>query len=266
MKTIAIINQKGGVGKTTTARNLAAGLAAEGYSVLCIDMDPQSSLTISFGETPEKQQYTMADVLKAGIRDEDYPDVILHEDNGVDLAPSNILLSELETELVLAFNREMILSDYITAKIAGKYDYVVIDSGPSLGLLNYNVLVAADSVIIPVKPDYLSAMGMTLLFRTIGKIKRKMNPQLEIDGVLLTLVDTRTNIAKEVSEQIKTVYGADITIFDTAIPKRVKLEEAPSKGADIFEYDGNNDAAIAYAELTQEVIRRNEQYKPALIR
>lgn len=265
MKTIAIINQKGGVGKTTTAMNLAAGLAAEGYSVLCIDMDPQSSLTISFGENPEMQQHTMADVLKAGIKDEEYPDVIIHEDNGVDLAPSNILLAGLETELVLAYRRENALSDYIDAEIMGKYDYVVIDSGPSLGMLNYNVLVAADNVIIPVAPDYLSAMGMTLLFRTIGKIQRKMNPRLEIEGILLTLVDTRTNIAKEVSEQIRTIYGTDIRIFDTIIPQRVKLKEAPSKGEDIFRYDENGDGAIAYAKLTQEVIQ-NGGYKPTIVR
>lgn len=264
-KVIAIANQKGGTGKTTTTVNLGIGLARLGKKVLLIDADPQGDLTTCLGwQDQDSLQTTLATVMEKVIRDEPYSveDGILHHSEGVDLLPSNIELSAMEMTLVNAMSREFTLHSYVN-EAKKHYDVVLIDCMPSLGMITINALAAADSVIIPVQAHYLPAKGMTQLMRTITKVKKQINPALKVDGVLLTLVDGRTNLAKATADTLRQNYGSVLKIYRSEIPVGIKAAEISAAGKSIYAYDKNSKIAQAYAAFSKEVaadgeIRRNK--------
>ena len=254
-KVIAITNQKGGVGKTTTTVNLGVGLANVGYPVLLIAADPQGSLTVSLGvKNPDELPVSLATVLQRVIDDRPIDGglgIIQHEE-GVDLLPSNIELSGLEISLFNVMSREFILKGYVD-EIRGNYDYILIDCMPSLGMMTVNSLVAADSVIIPSQPNFLSTKGLNLLMHSISKVKRQINPRLRIDGILLTMVDSRTNNAKDIISSLRSTMGSNIRVFDTEIPHSVRAAECSLVGKSIFAHDKSGKVAAAYENLTKEV-------------
>lgn len=255
-KTISVCNQKGGVGKTTTTVNLGVGLAMQGKKVLLIDADPQGDLTTCLGwQDTDGLGITLAtkltDVINETMND---PTVgILHHDEGVDLVPANLELSAMEFNLVNAMSRETALRNYLS-EVKDKYDYILIDCMPSLGMVTINALSAADSVIIPVQAQYLPAKGMTQLVQTISRVKKRINPSLKIDGMLLTLVDSRTNLAKSTVEALRETFGSQIKMYRTYIPIAVKAAETSSKGKSIFAYEPNSTVSKAYTEFTKEVL------------
>lgn len=270
-KVIALANQKGGVGKTTTAVNLGIGLARQGKKVLLIDADAQGNLTDSLGwNEPDKLPVSLATIMSKVIMEEHIEpgEGILHHDEGVDLMPANIELSAMEVSLVNTMSREIVLWSYLK-EIKSGYDYVLIDCMPSLGMITVNALAAADSVIIPVQSHYLPAKGMSQLLQTINRVKKNINPNLKIDGALVTMVDNRTNFAKEIASLLRQNYGDKLRIFKTEIPLAIKAAETSAEGKSIYSYDAHGKAATAYEALTKEILsdgRQQEKYKADLAR
>ena len=262
-RVIAIANQKGGTGKSTTAVNLGIGLAMQGKKVLIVDCDPQSDATTCLGwPNQDSLPVTLSTMMEKVISDEPIlpQEGILHHDEGVDLIPSSIELSAMEMTLVNAMSREFTLRTYLK-EVKKDYEYCILDTMPSLGMITINALAAADSVIIPVQAHYLPAKGMTQLMKTIGKVKRQINPQLKVDGVLLTLADMRTNLAKVTAETIRQNYGSVLKIYKTTIPLAVKAAETSAAGKSIYAYDKNSKVAAAYAEFTKEVLANEQRNK-----
>lgn len=254
-RVVAIANQKGGVTKTTSTCNLGIGLARLGYKVMVVDSDAQGSLTASLGfREPDKLEITLATVLGNIINDEEMEDGygILHHEEGIDLMPGNIELSGLEVSLVNVMSRELVMRSYIE-QIRDNYDYILIDCMPSLGMITINALASADSILIPVQAAYLPVKGLQQLIKTIGKVKRQINPKLEIEGILLTMVDYRTNYAKEISAMLREAYGERVKIFETSIPLSVRAAEISAEGVSIFKHDPKGKVAAAYEALTMEV-------------
>lgn len=262
-KVIALTNQKGGVGKTTTAVNLGVCLSKQGKKVLLVDADAQANLTMSLGyPRPDDLPISLATIMQDIIDDKpfDVKKGILHHSEGVDLLPSNIELSGLEVRLINAISRERVLTTCIN-EVKKNYDYVLIDCMPSLGMLTINALAAADSVVIPTQPHYLSAKGLELLLRSVSKVRRQINPHLRIDGILMTMVMPRTNISKEVTALVRSAYGQNIKVFDAQIPHSIREVEATAEGKSIFAYDKGGKVAAAYEQFGKEVADIGEKQK-----
>ena len=251
------------VGKTTTAVNLGVSLARQGKKVLLIDADAQANLTMSLGYSrPDDLPITLSTIMQDVVDDRpvDVVKSILHHKEGVDLLPANIELSGLEVRLINAISRESVMKTCIS-EVKKNYDYVLIDCMPSLGMLTINALAAADSVVIPTQPHYLSAKGLELLLRSVSKVKRQINPHLRIDGILMTMVMPRTNISKEITETVRNAYGQRIRVFDTQIPHSVRAVEATAEGKSLFAYDKNGKVTAAYERFGKEVVESGKKQR-----
>lgn len=261
-KVIAITNQKGGVGKTTTTFNLGVALAKQGKRVLVVDVDPQSNLTTYAGWYDENElKYTLTDLMEQSMNDEEIKtkESILHHSENVDLIPSNLSLSALENSLTYAMSREYTLRNCLSS-IKDDYDYILLDCQPSLGMLTINALASANSVIIPVQSEYFALRGMADLFKIINKVRRQINPTLKIEGALLTLVDSRANLPKEIATQLKDNYGSILKLFNTQIPRAVKTAESTSSGGSVFTYDKSGTVANAYSSFAKEVLNDGKEH------
>ena len=254
-KVLICANQKGGVAKSTSVVNIGIGLARLGKKVLVIDNDPQGSLTEALGyPQPDKIEITLATIMEWVLNEEEFDlDAgILHHEEGIDLMPANIELSGVETSLIGIMSSETVLREYVEM-IRDKYDYILIDCSPNLGQLTLNALVAADEVIIPVQAAYLPIKGLEQLLKTISRVKRKMNPSLNIMGILITMVDYRTVYANEITEILYQHYGNNIHIFEEVIPMSVRAAEAAAEGVSIYTHDPKGKVASAYEITTKEV-------------
>ena len=259
-KVIAVANQKGGTAKTTTTLNLGAELARKGKKVLLIDADGQGDLTAALGyKNADDYDITLATMLRKSMNDEPMnpTDGILHHPEGMDLMPGNIELAGIEVALVNALDRERVLSEYIKT-MRPFYDFILVDSMPSLGMITINVLASADSVLIPVQASYLPVKGLQQLFWSIGRVKRRINPHLEIEGILITRTNDRTNYARGILENMRSTYGDVVKIYDVYVPNSIKVEEAAAEGVSIFSHNPNVKAAYAYAKLAEEVIENDK--------
>ena len=254
-KIIAICNQKGGVGKTATTVNLGLGLARQGKRVLLVDVDAQGSLTASLGyQHPDQLDETLSTVLGKVIDEKPLlPDEgIIHHEESVDLLPANIDLAAMEVTLVNIMSRETILREYLNT-VRNQYDVILLDCCPSLGMLTINALSAADEVLIPMQAHYLSLKGMEQLMRTIARVKRQINPNLTISGILITMADMRTTYSQEIVELLRGTYGGKLKIFDTVIPRSLRAAETSAEGKSIFLHDPSGKVSAAYQALTLEV-------------
>lgn len=250
-KIFAVINQKGGVGKTTTAVNLSAALGAAKKQVLLVDLDPQGNATSGLGIEKGRLNHCVYDVLLSDFPV--YQAIIPDVSEGLDVLPATINLAGAEVELVNEMARENRLKDALS-QLRGRYDYIIVDCPPSLGLLTVNAFVASDKLIIPVQCEFYALEGVTKLLDSMQRVKSRLNPSLDIFGVLLTMYDSRTTLSKQVAEEVRNYFGR--RVFNTMIPRTVKLSEAPSFGEAIIEYAPENKGAIAYSELAKEVISR----------
>lgn len=266
-KIIALTNHKGGVGKTTSTVNLGAALAQKGKRVLLVDVDPQGSLAISMGvkHPDEELDVSLGTLLKCVIDDEPLPENfgILKNPEGLEFIPANEDLSAMEMALFSCMNRERVLKDFLEP-LKRRYDYILLDCMPALGILPINALVAADSVIIPSQPSFLSSKGMNLLLKSIARVRRQINPNLTIDGILFTMVDNRTVNDRSIIASLRESMGDKIRFFDTVIPRSVRVAECTATGKSIFAYDKTCKAAKAYADIGEEVeqLGKNEIHRP----
>lgn len=255
LRTFAVVNQKGGVGKTTTAANFAAGLAQCGKRVLMVDIDAQANLSAHFGMMPDEQEgvATMYDVLRYGQKIES---IIQPADDNLWLAPAGLLLSAADLELGGVIGREQLLRKALQP-VESDYDYIVIDCPPSLGLLSLNGLVASSRVLVPVQSEFLALHGVRQLLDTIDQVRSAYNPSLEVGGVLICLHDSRRRLARSVADTVREYFGE--LVFDTVIRTNVALAEAPARGCSIFRYDARSTGAEDYAKLAQEVLSDGEK-------